>query len=126
LPAWIKTAKFIGPEYASTGVVMGLWAMPLVPSGQVIWADPNNPAFASFGSIAKNPKLSVQLWLLIYRLFCFDSSIPDSIRGQGLVLSIIFCYAMLFPSIWIIPRLLPSLHREGKESRAILMISMPA
>ena len=32
----------------------------------------------------------------------------------------IFAYAMLFPSIWIIPRLLPSLHPGGENGNPAL------
>jgi heme exporter protein C len=109
-------------EYASTGILMGLlgyctgaiWA-------SYTWADPNNPAFASFGSIVREPKLiGAAMALLIYfAYFVLRSSIPDlDKRARVSAVYNIFAYAMLFPSIWIIPRLLPSLHpgREGNPA----------
>jgi heme exporter protein C len=32
----------------------------------------------------------------------------------------IFAFAMLFPSVWIVPRLLPSLHPGGQEGNPAL------
>lgn len=110
-------------SYASTGVVMGLlgyatgsiWAM-------YTWADPNNPAYASFGSIVREPKLiGAAMALLIYfAYFVLRSSITDlDKRARVSAVYNIFAYAMLFPSIWIIPRLLPSLH-PGQEGNPAL------
>jgi heme exporter protein C len=110
-------------EYASTGIVMGIlgyitgsiWAL-------YTWADPNNPAYASFGSIVREPKLiGAAMALLIYfAYFVLRSSITD-IDKKARVSAVynIFAYAMLFPSIWIIPRLLPSLH-PGQEGNPAL------
>ena len=50
------------------------------------WADPNNPAYASFGSIVREPKLiGAAMALLIYfAYFVLRSSIPDlDKRAQG-------------------------------------------
>jgi heme exporter protein C len=110
-------------EFASTGIVMGvlgyitgsIWAM-------YTWADPNNPAYASFGSIVREPKLiGAAMALLIYfAYFVLRSSITD-IDKKARVSAVynVFAYAMLFPSIWIIPRLLPSLH-PGQEGNPAL------
>lgn len=109
--------------YGNTGVVMGIlgyatgaiWAM-------YTWADPNNPAYASFGSIVREPKLiGAAMALLIYfAYFVLRSSITDlDKRARVSAVYNIFAYAMLFPSIWIIPRLLPSLH-PGQEGNPAL------
>ena len=109
-------------EYATVGVVFGLlgystgaiWA-------SYTWADPNNPAYASFSSILREPKLiGTAMALLIYfAYFVLRSSITD-IDRKAKVSAVynVFAYAMLFPSIWIVPRLLPSLHpgREGNPA----------
>jgi heme exporter protein C len=113
----------LAKEYASTGIFMGLlgyitgaiWA-------SFTWADPNNPAYASFGSIVREPKLiGAAMALLIYfAYFVLRSSIPDlDKRARVSAVYNIFAFAMLFPSIWIIPRLLPSLH-PGKEGNPAL------
>lgn len=109
-------------EYAGVGVVFGLlgygtgaiWA-------SYTWADPNNPAYASFGSIVREPKLiGAAMAILVYlAFFVLRSSITDiDKRGRVSAVYNIFAYAMLFPSIWIVPRLLPSLHpgREGNPA----------
>lgn len=110
-------------NYASTGVVMGLlgYATGAIWASYT-WADPNNPAYASFGSIVREPKLiGAAMALLIYfAYFVLRSSIID-IDKKARVSAVynIFAYAMLFPSIWIIPRLLPSLH-PGQEGNPAL------
>ncbi len=86
------------------------------------WADPNNPAYASFGSIAREPKLiGAAIALLVYAAYLV---LRDSIQDMDKKARIsavynIFAFAMLFPSIWIIPRLLPSLHPGGEGNPAL-------
>ncbi len=110
-------------SYAEVGTIFGLlgystgaiWA-------SYTWADPNNPAYASFGSIMREPKLiGAAMALLIYgAYFILRSSIRDiDQRARVSAVYNIFAYFMLFPSIWIIPRLLPSLH-PGKEGNPAL------
>lgn len=109
-------------ELAAVGVVLGLlgystgtiWA-------SYTWADPNNPAYASFGSIVREPKLiGTAMALLTYAAyFVLRGSFTDiDKRARVSAVYNIFAYAMLFPSIWIVPRLLPSLHpgREGNPA----------
>ena len=113
----------LAKEYASTGILMGLlgYATGAIWASYT-WADPNNPAFASFGSIVREPKLiGAAMALLIYfAYFVLRSSIPDlDKKARVSAVYNIFAYAMLFPSIWIIPRLLPSLH-PGKEGNPAL------
>ena len=110
-------------SYAAVGTYMGLlgystgaiWA-------SFTWADPNNPAYASFGSIMREPKLiGAAMALLIYgAYFILRSSIKDmDQRARVSAVYNVFAYMMLFPSIWIIPRLLPSLH-PGQEGNPAL------
>lgn len=124
---YLNTKNYIhdikAKSYAGTGVFLGLlgystgaiWA-------SYTWADPNNPAYASFGSIMREPKLiGAALALLVYgAYFILRNSIID-IDQKARVSAVynIFAYAMLFPTIWIIPRLLPSLH-PGKEGNPAL------
>lgn len=107
-------------QYASMGIIFGvlgyatgaIWA-------SFTWADPNNPATSSFASIAKDPKLiGAAIALLIYFAYLV---LRDSIQDMDKKARIsavynIFAFAFLFPSIWIIPRLLESLHPGGAGS----------
>lgn len=105
-------------NYASVGIFFGLLGYA---TGAVwmsyTWADPNNPAFDSFSAVAKEPKLiGTAIALLIYfAYFILRKSIPDmDKRARISAVYNIFAYAMLFPTIMIIPRILPSLH-PGQE-----------
>lgn len=110
-------------SYAGVGTYMGIlgYATGAIWASYT-WADPNNPAYASFGSIMREPKLiGAAIALLIYgAYFILRSSVTD-LDQRARVSSVynIFAYAMLFPSIWIIPRLLPSLH-PGQEGNPAL------
>ena len=110
-------------EYAGVGLVFGLlgygtgaiWAA-------YTWADPNNPAYASFGSIVREPKLiGAAMAILAYlAYFVLRDSMPDiDRRARVSAVYNVFAYALLFPSIWIVPRLLPSLH-PGQEGNPAL------
>ena len=110
-------------EYAAVGLLLGLlgygtgaiWA-------SYTWADPNNPAYASFGSIVREPKLigAAMAILIYFAYFVLRSSITDiDKRARVSAVYNVFAYAMLFPSIWIVPRLLPSLH-PGQEGNPAL------
>ncbi|HMR93309.1 MAG TPA: ABC transporter permease [Chitinophagaceae bacterium] len=106
-------------QYAVVGIVFGLLGYA---TGSLwmsyTWADPNNPAFKSFGSLAREPKLiGAAIALLIYFAYLvLRDSIPDmDKRARTSAVYNIFAFAMLFPSIWIVPRMLPSLHPGGQE-----------
>jgi heme exporter protein C len=110
-------------SYAGVGTYMGLlgYATGAIWASYT-WADPNNPAYASFGSIMREPKLiGAAIALLIYgAYFILRSSVTDlDQRARVSAVYNVFAYAMLFPSIWIIPRLLPSLH-PGQEGNPAL------
>lgn len=109
--------------FAAIGLILGLlgygtgaiWAA-------YTWADPNNPAYASFGSIAREPKLigAAMAILVYFAYFILRDSVTDiDKRARVSAVYNIFAYAMLFPSIWIVPRLLPSLH-PGQEGNPAL------
>lgn len=110
-------------QYAVVGIVFGvlgyttgmIWA-------SFTWADPNNPASASFASIAKDPKLiGAAIALLIYFAYLVLRDSIDDIDKKARISSVynIFAFALLFPSIWIIPRLLESLHPGGEGNPAL-------
>jgi heme exporter protein C len=110
-------------NYAGVGILFGIlgystgaiWA-------SYTWTDPNNPAVASFAQIAREPKLiGTAIALLIYFAYLIlRGSIPDiDKRARISAVYNIFAFAFLFPSIYIIPRLLESLHPGGDGNPAL-------
>jgi heme exporter protein C len=105
-------------EYATVGIIFGILGYA---TGAIwmsyTWVDPNRPAYESFSQIAKEPKLiGAAIALLIYFAYLvLRDSISDLDKRAriGAVYNI-FAFAFLFPAIWIIPRLLPSLHPGGQ------------
>lgn len=86
------------------------------------WADPNKPAINSFSSIARDPKLiGAAIALLVYFAYLILRDSIQDIDKKARISSVynIFAYAMLFPAIWILPRILPSLH-PGQEGNPAL------
>jgi len=126
-------------QFASTGILFGVLGYA---TGTIwmsyTWADPNNPAFQSFRALAREPKLiGAAVALLIYLAYMVLRDSINDMDKRARISSVynIFAYAMLFPTIWIIPRLLPSLHpgREGNPALnfkdvtpALRMIELPA
>ena len=105
-------------QYAGVGILFGVLGYA---TGAIwmsyTWVDPNQPAYASFNAIAKEPKLiGAAIALLIYFAYLvLRGSIQDmDKRARISAVYNIFAFAFLFPSIWIIPRLLPSLHPGGE------------
>lgn len=110
-------------SYAVTGILFGVLGYA---TGAIwmsyTWADPNNPAFESFSAIAREPKLiGSAMALLIYLAYLIlRDSIPDiDKRARISAVYNIFAFAMLFPTIWIVPRILPSLH-PGQDGNPAL------
>jgi heme exporter protein C len=126
-------------QYATSGIWFGILGYS---TGAIwmsyTWADPNNPLFDSFSAVAREPKLiGAGVALLIYFAYMVlrDSITDMDKRARISAVYNIFAYAMLFPAIWIIPRLLPSLHpgREGNPalnfkdvSSEMRMVELPA
>lgn len=109
-------------QYAAVGIVMGILGYT---TGAIwmtyTWADPNNPAFQSFAALAREPKLiGAAIALLIYFAYMVlrDSITDMDKRARISSVYNIFAYAMLFPSIWILPRMMDSLHpgRQGNPA----------
>ncbi len=105
-------------EFAVVGIVFGVLGYS---TGAIwmsfTWADPNQAASASFSQIAKEPKLiGAAIALLIYFAYLVlrDSISDIDKRARIGAVYNIFAFAFLFPAIWIIPRLLPSLHPGGE------------
>jgi len=105
-------------QYATSGILFGLigYATGIIWMSYT-WADPNNPAFQSFAALAREPKLiGAAIALLIYFAYLILRDSIQDIDKKAKISAVynIFAFAMLFPTIWIIPRLLPSLH-PGQE-----------
>jgi heme exporter protein C len=110
-------------HFATTGIFFGLLGYATGAMWMnYTWADPNNPAFKSFSAIAREPKLiGTAIGLLIYFAYLIlRDSIQDlDKRARISAVYNIFAFAMLFPTLFIIPRLLPSLH-PGSEGNPAL------
>lgn len=110
-------------QYAVMGIVFGILGYA---TGAIwmsyTWADPNNPAYASFSTIARDPKLiGAAIALLIYFAYLVLRDSITDIDKKARISAVynIFAFAFLFPTIWILPRLLPSLH-PGQEGNPAL------
>ena len=111
-------------QYVGVGIMFGLLGYI---TGAIwmsyTWVDPNKTFFESFDSIAREPKLiGAAIALLVYAAYLVlrDSINDMDKRARISAVYNIFAFAMLFPSIWIIPRLLPSLHPGGSEGNPAL------
>jgi heme exporter protein C len=112
-------------HYAAVGLVMGILGYA---TGAIwmsyTWADPNNPAFDSFAAIAREPKLiGAAIGLLIYFAYMVLRDSINDMDKKARISAVynIFAFAMLFPSIWIVPRILPSLHPGQSGNPALDM-----
>lgn len=108
----------VSRQYAAVGIVFGvlgyatgaIWA-------SFTWVDPNKPASESFSTIARDPKLiGAAIALLIYFAYLILRDSIEDLDKKARISSVynIFAFAFLFPSIWIVPRLLESLHPGGQ------------
>lgn len=111
-------------QYAAVGIVMGALGYA---TGAIwmsyTWADPNNPAFQSFAAVAREPKLiGAAIALLVYMAYMVLRDSINDMDKRARISSVynIFAYAMLFPSIWILPRMMESLHPGGSEGNPAL------
>ncbi len=101
-------------NYARTGILFGV----LGYSTGFVWATHTWSEYATNTQIFKEPKLlGAAIALLVYfAYFVLRGSITDlDKRAKISAVYAIFAYAMLFPTIWILPRLMESLHPGGKE-----------
>jgi len=110
-------------QYATVGIVFGILGYS---TGAIwmsyTWADPNNPLFQSFNAVAREPKLiGTAIALLIYFAYMVLRDSINDLDKRARISAVynIFAYALLFPAIYIIPRMLPSLH-PGQEGNPAL------
>jgi heme exporter protein C len=116
-------SDILSRQYAVVGIIYGvlgystgmIWA-------SFTWADPNSSSVSSFGAIARDPKLiGAAIALLIYFAYLVLRDSVTDLDKKARVSAVynIFAFAFLFPSIWIIPRLLDSLHPGGQGNPAL-------
>ena len=105
-------------NFARVGILFGV----LGYASGIIWASYTWTEYATSTEIFKEPKLlGAAIALLVYFAYLvLRGSIPDmDKRARVSAVYAIFAYAMLFPTIWILPRLMESLH-PGKEGNPAL------
>lgn len=109
-------------HFARAGIIFGVlgYATGIVWMSYT-WADPNNSAFVSYSAVAREPKLiGTAIALLSYLAYIILRGAIQDYDRRGKVAAVynIIAFALLFPTIWIVPRLLPSLHpgREGNPA----------
>ena len=116
-------SDILSRQYATVGILYGVLGYSTgIIWASFTWADPNSSSFASFGAIAKDPKLiGAAIALLIYFAYLVlrDSISDIDKRARVSAVYNIFAFAFLFPAIWIIPRLLESLHPGGQGNPAL-------
>jgi len=105
-------------NFAKVGILFGV----LGYATGALWASYTWTEYASSTQIFTEPKLTgAAIALLVYFAYLvLRGSITDiDKRARVSAVYAIFAYAMLFPCIWILPRLLESLH-PGKEGNPAL------
>jgi heme exporter protein C len=105
-------------NFAKIGILFGL----LGYGTGIVWASYTWTDYATNTQIFREPKLlGAAIALLVYFAYLvLRGSITDiDKRARVSAVYAIFAYAMLFPTIWILPRLLESLH-PGKEGNPAL------
>jgi heme exporter protein C len=110
-------------QYAVMGIVFGVLGYA---TGAIwmsyTWADPNNPLFESFSALTREPKLiGAAVGLLIYFAYMVLRDSIQDLDKRARISSVynIFAFAMLIPSMYIVPRLLPSLHPGAEGNPAL-------
>jgi heme exporter protein C len=110
-------------HYAIVAIVLGILGYS---TGAIwaafTWADPNNSILDNFKTIARDPKLiGAAIALLVYFAYLILRDSIQDIDKKARISAVynIFAYAILFPSIWILPRILPSLHPGNEDNPAL-------
>lgn len=101
---------YYATEYARTGIVFGV--LGLITGS--IWA--NYQWGKPWSGDPKQNGAAIAL-LIYFAYFILRNSVNEEIKSARLgAVYNIFAYAMLFPTIWIMPRLTESLHPGGQGS----------
>lgn len=111
-------------QFTVVGIVMGVLGYA---TGAIwmsyTWADPNKSAFESFSALAREPKLiGAAIALLVYFAYLVLRDSINDIDKRARISAVynIFAYAILFPAIWILPRMMDSLHPGGSGGNPAL------
>ena len=112
---YLRSSQFRNDIYASNFASVGIALGILGYLTGAIWANYTwlTDQTQSLGSVLKEPKLiGAAIALLIYgAYFVLRGSFTDiDKRARVSAVYNVFAFAMLFPSIWIIPRMVGSLH----------------
>lgn len=105
-------------NFAKVGILYGV----LGYATGIVWASYTWTEYATSTRIFTEPKLlGAAIALLVYFAYLVLRGSITDIDKKAKVSAVysIFAYVMLFPSIWILPRLLDSLH-PGKEGNPAL------
>jgi heme exporter protein C len=105
-------------NFAKVGILFGV----LGYTTGALWASYTWTEFANNSQIFTEPKLTgAAIALLIYFAYLVLRGSLNDIDKRAKISAVyaVFAYVMLFPSIWILPRLLESLH-PGKEGNPAL------
>jgi heme exporter protein C len=119
---YLRSQKLVHDIYSVNFAKVGILFGVLGYSTGFIWASYTWTEYATSTQIFKEPKLlGAAIALLVYFAYLvLRGSITDmDKRARVSAVYAIFAYAMLFPTIWILPRLLESLH-PGKEGNPAL------
>lgn len=119
---YLRTQNLRDDIYAVNFTKVGILFGILGYTTGAVWAKYTWTEFASDTEIFREPKLlGAAIALLIYFAYLvLRGSVTDiDKRARISAVYAIFAYAMLFPSIWILPRLLDSLH-PGKGGNPAL------
>ena len=124
--------RFVHPGILFT--VRVLTAAAIVAASYLVWVSLSRSAVAGCGPDSSCDRVLHSRWsrwlglpvsaiaLLIYFAYMVlrDSISDIDKRARITAVYNIFAYALLFPTIWIIPRLLPSLHPGGENGNPAL------
>ncbi|MDI3319938.1 cytochrome c biogenesis protein CcsA [Pinibacter soli] len=119
---YLRSQKLRDDVYAVNFTKVGIVFGVLGYTTGALWAKYTWTEFASDTEIFREPKLlGAAIALLIYfAYFVLRGSLTDiDKRARISAVYAIFAYAMLFPTLWILPRILDSLH-PGKEGNPAL------
>ncbi len=124
---YLRTLKMKYDIYARNFAVVGiLFGILGYATGAIwasfTWADPNITVIDNFKTIARDPKLiGAAIALLVYFAYLILRDSVQDMDKRARISSVynIFAYAILFPSIWILPRVLDSLH-PGQDGNPAL------
>jgi heme exporter protein C len=119
---YLRYQRFVDDVFSVNFAKIGILFGVLGYGTGIIWASYTWTQYASNAQIFKEPKLlGAAIALLVYcAYFVLRGSVTDlDKRARISAVYAIFAYAMLFPTIWILPRLMESLH-PGKEGNPAL------